>query len=161
MASFTRNNSGDSGEGGGDAASSASTAIAVNLADIENVALGSDAVRYEGWVSKSSRHIGAWRDRWLVLRCDDTTNHIPYLWTFRVPPRDLDAADLRQAATEEISLNGATAERVEYQGSRPHGFVVHALRREYFFAAEDADEQVAWVREIARACARVLRPCLR
>ena len=156
MASFTRNNSGDSGEGGGDAASSASTAIAVNLADIANVALGSDAVRYEGWVSKSSRHLGAWRDRWLVLRCDDTTNHIPYLWTFRVPPRDLDAADLRQAATEEVALNGATTQIVEYQGSRPHGVVVHALRREYFFAAEDADEQLAWVREIARACARVV-----
>ena len=118
MASFSLHESGDSGDGGGTpsdgGASAASTAIAVNLADVTNVALGSDAVRYEGWVSKSSRHIGAWRDRWLVLRCDDTTNHIPYLWTFRVPPRDLDAADLRQAATEEISLNGATAERVEY-----------------------------------------------
>ena len=70
--------------------------------------------------------------------------------------RDLDAADLRQAAIEEVALNGATTQIVEYQGSRPHGFVVHALRREYFFAAEDADEQVAWVREIARACARVV-----
>ena len=59
MMSPTRHESGDSGDGSFDAASSASTTVAVNLSDVTNVALGSDAVRYEGWVSKSSRHLGA------------------------------------------------------------------------------------------------------
>ena len=89
----------------------------------------------EGWVEKESRHLGAWRSRYLILRLDALCTYGESELLSPTKPRP----------SECIPLLGAVCAATVSRGRRQHTFVVRSAGREVHFACKSAINAENWV----------------
>ena len=83
----------------------------------------------EGWLEKESRHLGAWRSRYLILRHNELSTYGESELLSPTKPRP----------SECIPLLGAVCAATLSRGRRRHTFVVRSAGREVHFAATSAE----------------------
>ena len=96
---------------------------------------GQHAPTMEGWAEKESRHLGAWRSRYLILRHNELCTYGESELLSPTKPRP----------SECIPLLGAVCAATLSRGRRRHTFVVRSAGREVHFAATSAEHAESWV----------------
>ena len=94
----------------------------------------------EGWVEKESRHLGAWRSRYLILRLDVLCTYGEAELLSPTKPKP----------SECIPLLGWVCAATQSRGRRQHTFVVRSSGREVHFACTSALHAEDWVTAICK-----------
>ena len=108
---------------------------------------------YEGWVHKESKHLGAWRRRWLVL-FRDQRSQLPVLCSFKASRTEWAAESAAPKATCRLVLVGMACMPVQASlRVREHVFWLQGKAGDFFFSAGTAAEAIRWTRAIGECIA--------